>query len=426
MTVPAPPAPSPRAGLPARDLALAGVYGALAVVLTVVPVGTSGVGDASPALGRWLPLAILLIACAGVTLRRTRPVVTLALTGPLALTVVILDGHVMAFALLFEALFTPVVHGSRRLARIATVAGAACGVLLIVLVAAWPVPGALIVGLLIVTVVVATPLMWGWEVRHHREARRTAEALAAAEHRLAQERSARAVDGERRRIAQDLHDLVAGHLSAVSLHAGLAQDLPDGPARSTALTTTRDAARAALTDLRALIDVLVEDDADGVTAPAPTIGWDELRARLAPAPAEPAVPAVPADAPSPTRTDTSALRVDPAVDDPTRVDPAVRAVLLRITAEAVTNAMRHGTGPRELAITVGEDIVELTGTNPVPADRRPPHEEGTGLGLATIAHQARAVGGWAGAGPDPADRGTWTLRARLPRFGAGPIPGGRT
>lgn len=52
MTVPAPPAPSPRAGLPARDLALAGVYGALAVVLTVVPVGTSGVGDASPALGR--------------------------------------------------------------------------------------------------------------------------------------------------------------------------------------------------------------------------------------------------------------------------------------------------------------------------------------------------------------------------------------
>lgn len=423
MTVPAPPAPSLRADLPARDLALAGVYGALAVVLTVVPVGTSGVGDATSVLGRWLPLAFLLIACAGVTLRRTRPVVTLALTGPLALAVVILDGHVMAFALLFEALFTPVVHGSRRLARIATVAGAACGVLLIVLVAAWPVPGALIVGLLIVTVVVATPLMWGWEVRHHREARRTAEALAAAEHRLAQERSARAVDGERRRIAQDLHDLVAGHLSAVSLHAGLAQGLPDGPARSTALTTTRDAARAALTDLRALIDVLVEDDADGVTAPAPTIGWDELRARLAPAPAEPAVPA---DAPSPARTETSALRVDPAVDDPTRVDPAVRAVLLRITAEAVTNAMRHGTGPCELAITVGEDVVELTGTNPVPGDRRPPHDEGTRLGLTTIAHQARAVGGWAGAGPDPEDRGTWTLRARLPRFGAGPIPGGRT
>lgn len=389
---------------PARDLALAGVYAVVAIVLTVLPMGTSGMGLTGTLLGRWVALALLLVACAGVTVRRSRPIVTLALTGPLALSVVVLDGQVMGYALLFESLFTPIVHGTRRLARIASGAGVATGVLLVLLIAAWPVPGAIVVGLLVVTVVVATPLMWGWEVRHHQEARRTAEALAAAEHRLAHERSSRAVDGERRRIAQDLHDLVAGHLSAVSLHAGLAQGLTDDDARDAALRTTRDAARAALTDLRSLIDLLVDEDADGATAPATTIGWDELRGRL-----------VTSGTPE---AGGGSLKVDPAVDDPSRVDPAVRAALLRITAEAVTNAMRHGADPRTLEITVEEDTVQLLGTNRVSRGEEPGTGTGAGLGLITIAHQARAVGGWAGAGPDPEDRGVWTLRARLPRTAA--------
>src|SRR5690625_5442116 len=62
---------------------------------------------------------------------------------------------------------------------------------------------------MVASLVVLVPLMWGWEVRHHRDARRAAETLAAAEHELASARSTRAGEHERRRIAPDLHDVIA-------------------------------------------------------------------------------------------------------------------------------------------------------------------------------------------------------------------------
>ena len=66
--------------------------------------------------------------------------------------------------------------------------------------------------MLVASLVVSTPLLWGWEVRHHRDARVTAETLAEMEHELAATRAAHAVETERRKIAHDLHDVIAGHL----------------------------------------------------------------------------------------------------------------------------------------------------------------------------------------------------------------------
>ncbi|WP_341854596.1 histidine kinase [Brachybacterium sp. GPGPB12] len=123
----------------------------------------------------------------------------------------------------------------------------------------------------------STPLLWGWEVRHHREARGAAERLAGLEHDLAESRAAQAVEAERRSIAHDLHDVIAGHLSAVALHSSLAASLEDREAREGSLAASRSSAQAAPRDLRSMIGVLA-DEGTG-TLPSATLDWPSLAAR---------------------------------------------------------------------------------------------------------------------------------------------------
>lgn len=395
-------APVAHPGVPIRDVRIAAGYGILTLVLSWTPVGSSGLSDGAVRVGAGPVLVLLLAGCAATVLRRARPLVTLAVAGSISLLVIVVDGHLAAYVLLFEALWSAVVHGSARAARISTLSGAAIGVIVLVATASWGAPSGIIAGLLIVAVAIGTPLLWGWEVRHHQEARRTAEALVAVEHQLASERSARAVDTERRRIAQDLHDLVAGHVSAVALHAELAATLPETAARDRSLATARDSARAALRDLRGLIELLVEEGADDAASAAPTLSWADLEARLSVGEGGGAA------------TTGSPTRIDPAIDDPARVDPVVRAVALRIAAEAVTNALKHGGPPWELRIEVEPEGVELTCRNARTGDGRT--GIGTGLGLSIIEHQARTVGGDVLAGADPEDPRCWALSARLPHW----------
>src|SRR5699024_10659799 len=104
-----------------------------------------------------------------------------------------------------------------------------------------------------------------------------------------------------------------------------------------------------------------------------------------------------------------------------RVEPAVQAALLRIAAEAVTNAVRHGEAPMDLQVRVGADGVELSLVN----SRAHASAPGAGLGRGAIAHRAAAVGGDATSAP--AD-GAAAGRVRAPRplraatSGARPAP----
>src|SRR5699024_5477816 len=218
----------------------------------------------------------------------------------------------------------------------------------------------------VASLVVLVPLMWGWEVRHHRDARRAAETLAAAEHELASARSTRAVEHERRRIAHDLHDVIAGHLSAVTLHTGLAASLEEREARDRSLSTARESARAALRDLQSMIGVL--STADGGQLPVATLDWGSLAPRLR------------------GRHPGAHIR----------------------GPEAVTNAVRHGAAPILLVVDVTEEEVSLVLENRRAEAARP----GTGLGRGAIAHRAQAVGGQAESGAIDADR--WRVQARLP------------
>ncbi|EWS81301.1 histidine kinase [Brachybacterium phenoliresistens] len=386
-----------------RDVIVALAYLSAVIALPMIPMGSSGllIGR-SPDVAS---LATVMLVVGGVSTlwRRRRPAITLALAGPLAVLVILWFGTLAAYVLLFEALWSPIAHGARPVARIATGLGAALSLGLVVLL--WVELGAgegIAVGLLVVTVAVITPMMWGWDVRLHRTAQLTAEILADTEKALAVERAGRAVEQERREIAQDLHDLVAGHLSAVSIHAGLARSLPDAEGRERSLATTQDSARAALRDLRAMIGLLSAADADGSRiAPGTTLSWEVLADRLA------------------VGGDGGEVSIDPAVEDPSRTAPAVRAALLRTGAEAVTNALRHGLPPRTLQVAVDPPgHLRLTSTN----TRDPAAEPGTGLGLAAIAHRSRALGGTVDAGPDPDRPDLWRLEVRLPAVPGGDLP----
>ncbi|MCT1384517.1 histidine kinase [Brachybacterium sp. p3-SID1565] len=436
----------PRPRIEARDVLVAVGYALLAVVLAFTGISNSGFLTQSWGLEVSLPL--MLVAAAATLWRRRAPVVTLVVTGLASLAEAIAGGQITAYVLLFEALFTPVIHGSRQLARATTGIAIAASVAAILVAAV--VTGSVelvFVVMIVVALVTLTPLLWGWEVRHHREARRTAEALARSaaalartEHDLAQSRQARAVEGERRRIAHDLHDVIAGHLSAVTLHTSLASSLEDAGARDNSLLTARDSAKAALRDLQSMITVLSTEEPGAL--PQATLDWDSLTARLR------------------GRDPHLTARIDPAVSDPEQVDPSVQAALLRIASEAVTNAVRHGQAPISLRVAfepagleahvpaevgapAGVDgatpVVHLVLENRI-GDRAETGTGtdaglgvGTGLGIGAIGHRAAAVGGTAHAGPvhpgpgrsapahagaardvPPASPGTWRVEARLP------------
>ncbi|ASK66255.1 histidine kinase [Brachybacterium avium] len=387
------PANPPAAG---RDLLVVGMYALLVLVLAASGVANSGflVQD-----GAWPPevsVALMLAACLSLLWRRRRPAVVLAMAGPLSLVEIVAGGQISAYFLLFEALFVPVMHGSRRLARATTWIASAVGALAVLAGLLARAPGEVVfVIVLISALLISTPLLWGWEVRHHRDARRSAEHLAGLEHELATTRAAHAVETERRSIAHDLHDVIAGHLSAVSLHTSLAASLEDRPARDASLTTARESAHAALRDLRSMIGVLSTEEAG--TLPSATLDWPSLTSRLR------------------GRDPEARVSIDPALHDPGQVDPAVQAALLRIGAEAVTNAVRHGRAPLSMEAAVEAAEVRFALRN----HRGSPRAVGTGMGRGAIAHRAAAVGGSASSGPAPASADgaaadTWEVLAQLP------------
>ncbi len=384
MATPETPARPPIGG---RDVLVAAAYAVLVLVLAV-----SGLRDSGLAGSGWsggVSIALMLIGCVSLLWRRRRPVVTLAVAGPLSIAEILGGGQISAYFLLFEALFDPVMHGGRRLARATTWIAVAVGVLAVLAALALPLPGPVVlVVILLCALMLSTPLLWGWEVRHHREGRQAAERLVGLEHELAATRAAHAAETERRTLAHDLHDVIAGHLSAVSLHTSLASTLEDPSARDRSLTTARDSAHAALRDLRSMIGVLSTEEPG--TQPQVTLDWPSLVVRLR------------------GRDPEARVHIDPAALETARVDPSVQAALLRIGAEAVTNAVHHGLAPITLDVQVADGMVTFELHNRRGSTGSP----GAGVGRGAIAHRATAVGGSAGSGPS-AD-GTWLVQAQLP------------
>lgn len=204
-----------------------------------------------------------------------------------------------------------------------------------------------------------------------------------------------AQEAERRRLARELHDVVAHQLSIVALEVMAHGDSSDPVEVASALDVVDRSVAAAQTDLDLLVRVLTNGE-QGAASPdagllVPTAVAAALEATLREQghPISVEVPA-PADA----------------------LDPSVRRTLVRTMQEAATNILRYGRpgGMSALVVTVTGEFATLTVTSPLPPTPRT-SALSSGLGLRGIRERAALTGGTLAAGPHGDD---WVVAISVP------------
>jgi len=217
------------------------------------------------------------------------------------------------------------------------------------------------------------------------------QAASLAARSAALERQAeRAAADERARIARELHDIVAHHLSVVVLHAAGARAC--GRADPATLEEIEHSGRQALIETRRLFGVLREPDEETGCAPQP--GISELPALAG-------------------SLRAAGLEVSLSVDgDHTALPAAVNVSAYRIVQEALTNVLKHA-GPARAEVTVGcaDSAVSIKVTDDGPGNLVASALTG-GQGLAGMRERVAVFGGDLRAGPLPG--GGFTVCATLP------------
>ncbi len=202
---------------------------------------------------------------------------------------------------------------------------------------------------------------------------------------------------ERERLARDLHDTVAHHVSAMAVRAqaGLALAATRPDAATDALRVIEAEASRALAEMRGIVRVLREDNPPELT-------------------------------PTPRVNDLSRLGDEtggqPPVDveilgDADALTPSVGSAIYRLAQESVTNARRHARHATriQVRVVVDDTTVRLRvtddGESSAARPARPP-----GYGLVGMTERAGLLGGTCEAGPGPGQG--WIVTAVLPRAGA--------
>lgn len=214
--------------------------------------------------------------------------------------------------------------------------------------------------------------------------------LASA--RTREEEELRRAGEERLRIAQELHDVVAHHISLINVQASTALHLVDrqpeqaGPA----LAAIKDASKEALVELRSIVGVLRQSDE---SAPRqPVAGVERLDHLI-------------------SRTSRAGLEVHAIIHgDPRPLPTGLDRAAFRIVQESLTNIVRHAKataatvriqyGEHALTLQVDDDGQSLTG---------PPRE---GNGIVGMRERATALGGTLTATRTPT--GSLRINAHLP------------
>ncbi|HEY3868822.1 MAG TPA: histidine kinase, partial [Actinocrinis sp.] len=221
------------------------------------------------------------------------------------------------------------------------------------------------------------------------------DALAARSAEL-QRQAGQAAAAERARIARELHDIVAHHLSVIVLQAAAARrpGRPAGPA----LEKIENSGRQALTETRRMLGVLHGNGEATGLAPQPGISELDTLAGTVRA---------------------AGLPVSLVIDgDPAAVPAAVDVSVYRIVQEALTNVLKHaGPARAEVAIGCADEAVTIEVTDDgttAPGGRI----QAGGHGLVGMRERVAIFGGELRAGPRPG--GGFAVRARLP-LGEGPL-----
>jgi signal transduction histidine kinase len=370
---------------------------ALFIVLVGLAIYLTGMHRLLPGpdpFGLWVRL-LELAALGGLAfLRRWVPGGLILATGVLVADL-FLGPSLPVVVVYTDFLYSATLYGSRRISRVLIgVAAAATLTVLIAAVAASVQVRVAVLASLGILPFLLVPVWWGANVRQHRDATATERAHAAHLSKIAELDRRAAVAEERARMARDLHDVIAGHLSAIALQSEAALSMADDPKMSRAvLEAVRENSVSALDEMRAMIVLLRAGTGEQeyeTTAPARLAELSRLVESA--------------------RATGMEVTVDSTVDTGAELPAAVDLTAYRIAQEALTNAVKHAPGGRvlvHLKCERGLLTVEVGNELRTAAART----GGTGHGLASMAERASAVGGTLSAGPSGSG---WLVRAELP------------
>lgn len=216
---------------------------------------------------------------------------------------------------------------------------------------------------------------------------RASKAVSEVREALARQAAA----DQRRRVAQDVHDVVAHTLAITMLHITAARMAVRRSAPTEAEEALEEAerhGRASLNDIRRIVRLLRSEDASAVDGAQPGLADVEALAdsyRAAGLPVEMSL----------------------TIDDQ-RTSPTAELALYRVLQEALANAARHGSGPATVSLRVTGGEMSLDVGNPV---HQQPARPSQGSGLLGMRERIAAAGGAIEAG---IQNGRWVVRARVP------------
>lgn len=360
--------------------------------------------------GPWWILLPLVVTAGCEAVRRTLPRTAL-LVGVAALTVdVVTQGNLVTVLMFTDLVYAAVVYGPPVTARrVPWITGLFTVVCTVVPVAVWQRPEALLIGV-VIGLVALMPAATGWIVRNHRDAAEAARLRAEQTALLSEMDRTQAITAERARMARELHDMVANHLSAIAIHSTAALSLDDPDTSQEALTVIRENSVAGLAEMRRLIGILREGDSE----PAATPTLEGLLALVETA-----------------RANGLDVTLDAEDTAHAQVPAPVELAAYRIVQESLTNALKHASPGRvAVALAMGappmpfgqwrkDGSLTVSVTSPY-GDRDGPRAPGSGAGLVGMRERTALLSGTFEAGPeDSPDGKIWAVRATLPVTDAG-------
>ncbi|MFC4068550.1 sensor histidine kinase [Actinoplanes subglobosus] len=300
-----------------RTWGFAGLLGGSGLLIVATVAGRWSSDPADPLLG--LDVAVGVLAWLLTPLLVWRPIGATA-----ALTVL---------AVLSPAATPPATMGALQVARqrdrTAAIAVSAGGIAAHAVQGAWRVNGGMSYGwwLALVTIAYGALLGWGLWARAREALIRSLEERAQRAEAEQGRRVAEARMSERRRIAREMHDVLAHRLSLLATFAGAMEFRPDAPPEqmSRAAGVVRGGVHQALEELREVISLLREDDTGDGRHPQPVLAD---------------VPRLVAE----SREAGAEVLLRETVDDPAQAPPAVARTAYRVVQEGLTNARKHAAG----------------------------------------------------------------------------------
>jgi signal transduction histidine kinase len=203
-----------------------------------------------------------------------------------------------------------------------------------------------------------------------------------------------AVEGERTRVARELHDIVSHSVSVMVIQAGAARHAAEEGETADALAAVEKTGRDAMTELRHLLGVLAPDT-EGEDALAPQPGLSRLGTLV-------------------DRIAFAGLPIDVTINgEPRPLPTGIDVTAYRVVQEALTNALKHAPGSRaEVIVGYGSRNLRLEILNTPPTSSRAQGRAVAGRGLIGLRERVALYGG----DLDARRRfgGGYRVRARIP------------